>query len=497
MSLTLTLANVDRLENNQSTRLVLDRHGALIGRSPSADWTLPDPRNHISYTHCEIVYKNGSYILNDKSTNGTFVNNARERVKGPYTLVNGDELAIGHYRILVRVSEGAGAEEPAKTPAAPAQPWGWDEARAPQQEDDGWGSAQVGQPPSAGWEPAPAPPPIEPRAAPQWSLETAAAQGDSASAPQWRFEGPAVQSAPAPPPQWNEAPAAAISGRGPLRDNFAPPRAVEPSQGGDVWSRFAASNAIDWQAGGFQAPAPPAPPPAASPAGRHNGAAWSDAPPPREPPALPPVQAAPPAPAAPPLRGADAAWSALLAAAGLAQSDLKSPPTQTGTAAGSVLRRLVAGLIVLLEARARAKAELGAVSTTIEIAGNNPLKFTRDPEAALARLLNPPERGYMESDRAVEDAFKDLQAHQMATLAAMQGALRATLVRFSPEAIRGRAEQQGLLARILPGARAAALWEAYEREFEGVVQGSDEAFMDTFARAFKDAYQKACAEMRR
>src|SRR5579871_4222561 len=255
MSLTLTLANVERLDNGQSCRLVLDRHGALIGRSPSADWTLPDPNTGISYIHCEIVYHDGGYILYDKSTNGTFVNNARERVKGPYTLVNGDELAIGHYRILVRLSEGAGAEEPAKTPAAPAQPWGWDEARAPQQEDDGWGSAQVGQPPSAGWEPAPAPPPIEPRAAPQWSLETAAAQGDSASAPQWRFEGPAVQSAPAPLPQWNEAPAAAISGRGPLRDNFAPPPAAESSHADDVWNRFAKSNAVDWKEAGFESPA--------------------------------------------------------------------------------------------------------------------------------------------------------------------------------------------------------------------------------------------------
>jgi type VI secretion system FHA domain protein len=157
----------------------------------------------------------------------------------------------------------------------------------------------------------------------------------------------------------------------------------------------------------------------------------------------------------------------------------------------------VAGLIVMLEARARAKAQLGAQGTSLEFDGNNPLKFARSPEKALAQLLNPPERGFMAPDRAIEDAFRDLQAHQMATLAAMQGALAATLARFSPDAIRNRAETRGLLAKIIPSAREAALWQAYEREFEGVARGSDEAFMDVFAKEFREAYQAAVADMKK
>ena len=105
-------------------------------------------------------------------------------------------------------------------------------------------------------------------------------------------------------------------------------------------------------------------------------------------------------------------------------------------------------------------------------------------------LLNPPQRGFMDADRAIEDAFVDLQSHQMATLRAMQGALKATLDRFSPTAIRGRAESGGLLERILPAARDAALWQAYEKEFGGVAQGSDEAFMDVFAKEFRRAYNE-------
>jgi predicted component of type VI protein secretion system len=41
------------------------------------------------------------------------------------------------------------------------------------------------------------------------------------------------------------------------------------------------------------------------------------------------------------------------------------------------------------------------------------------------------------------------------------------------------------------------LWDAYQREFEGVARGSDEAFLDVFAKAFKAAYEQAAAEMKR
>ena len=159
-----------------------------------------------------------------------------------------------------------------------------------------------------------------------------------------------------------------------------------------------------------------------------------------------------------------------------------------------LLRRLIAGMVVMLEARARAKSQMGAQGTALSFEGNNPMKFARTPEQALQQLLNPPERGYMTAERAIEDAFLDLQSHQMATLRAMQGALKSTLDRFSPGSIRDRAESKGIMAKIFPDARDAALWKAYEREFSGVVQGSDEAFMDVFSKEFRKAYDELTAK---
>ena len=276
----------------------------------------------------------------------------------------------------------------------------------------------------------------------------------------------------------------------PASDWSVPVSSSPAASTNDIWGQIAASNVVDWARGGFGAPTPP-PSPVAGPAtGGAPSAAFGYQQ--AQVSAATAAAAVPVAPSAPPpSAAAGGGLSALIAAAGLDPSMLKQGEAETLDQAGRVLRLVVAGLVVLMEARARAKSQMGAQGTSLEFDGNNPLKFARAPEQALAQLLNPPERGFMAAERAIEDSFRDLQAHQVATLKAMQGALRATLDRFSPAAIRARADQGGLLKKILPGAKDAALWAAYEREFSGVAQGSDEAFMDVFAKEFRQAYEDA------
>jgi type VI secretion system FHA domain protein len=194
--------------------------------------------------------------------------------------------------------------------------------------------------------------------------------------------------------------------------------------------------------------------------------------------------------------GAAVAASAGAGTADVLQLDHEAPPPADAAAeaqaerTGTLLRALVAGLVAMLDARARAKGQMGAQGTVLALDGNNPLKLAHHTDEAIEMLLAPPMRGFLDATSAVEDAFRDLQAHQLATLGAMQGALRATLARFSPAAIRARADQRGVLARILPGAREAALWNAYEREFDGVSERSDEAFIEVFSAEFRRAYEE-------
>jgi type VI secretion system protein ImpI/type VI secretion system protein len=427
MTLTLTIQDRDTLDNGEPASLRLDRHGAMIGRSTHADWCLPDPRNHISSRHCEISYRDGVYLLADRSTNGTFVNGSSERLGTLHAISDGDRILIGAYEVVARCPDDAGEEQVAEAQAG-----------------DGWSGWTPQRPPAAEWTPAPAAPAAAPRVSPP--LPDGGA-----------WDAPAPLSRPS---AWSSE-----------------PREAAPPSASDIWGQLAQESDIDWSQGDFSRFEK-------EPVGwgRVEGPAGTSA---------EPAADTPPA-----TTTAPDGWHAFLQGAGLSPDQTRSKPADILANAGAMLRQMVAGLVLMVDARARTKAQLGLQATSLELEGNNPLKFIRAPERALLQLLEAPERGFMSAARAVEDAHQDLQAHQMATLGAMRGALAETLARFSPAAIRERQETRGWLSRLLPGGREAALWQAYEREFEGVVRGADEAFMDMFAKEFRVAYERHIADMK-
>jgi len=501
VTLTLVIRNMARLDNGMPTEFVLHQRGAVVGRAPTCDWSLPDPRNYISSRHLDVRFDGRVYVVTDTSTNGTFLNGASERMREPRRVTHGDLFQVGHYEIRADLTgDAATAAEAAPVPAPPE--WrGWDgggDGGAPAAPGD-WGAPAASAPIANGWDSAPPPPapgkPWQPQVGPSLARPEAHRAGDwSAAAPSPVGGGGWSPSARAPDLPVASAWTAATPAPAPASDwsSAVPDRPAAPTPD-DVWGRIAEGNVVDWARGGFgqpvDAPRDPlglAPPPAREALPREvpvvaptTGWASPAA-------AAPPAPAPPPAPAAPAPSGVER----FAAAAGLSPSQLPDASPVLLDQAGALFRRLVAGLVVMVEARARAKSQLGAETTAFNPDGNNPLKFARTPEEALLMLLGPPQRGFMPAGRAVEDAFRDLQSHQMATLRAMQGALKATLDRFSPTAVRARAEGHGLLERIVPAARDAALWQAYEREFGGVARGSDEAFMDVFAKEFRDAYNE-------
>ena len=479
--LTLTIRNVPVLENGSPISLVLDRRGARIGRIPTSDWCLPDPTRYISSSHCEVRFSGDQYEMIDQSTNGTFLMGQDVRLPVPYVIRPGDVFVIGRFEVATSLDDASAQAAAERNAQAPIPEWsGWaagtDGAEiAPSSSTSNWGApppsaaisgggpmAQAWTPPAASASAVPAP------AAGGWEAPNAAA-AQPASA-------------------WNTAPAPPVT---PASDWSSPAAPAIAPGADDIWGKFAQSNVVDWSRSGFGAPPPPqvipqpSQLPPAAPVVMVAPALAPSATPQPAPAAVPPTAAPPPA-----MPTSSVGMADLLAAAQVDAAKITQDDAGTAALAGDLLRRLVSGLFVLLEARARAKSQMGAQGTSFSTDGNNPLKFARTPDQALLQLLNPPERGFQTADRAIEDSFKDLQAHQMATLRAMQGALRSTLERFSPSSIRARAKATGIMAKILPSARDAALWSAYEKEFGGVVQGSDEAFMDMFAKEFRRAYEE-------
>jgi type VI secretion system FHA domain protein len=407
MILTLKLRNPEAVPGAQP-EFKLARRDALIGRSKSCDWSLPDEKSYISSKHAQISFRDDGYYLKDISTNGTLLNGGSERMGAERKIEPGDVFQIGMYQIVAALAGGdeTTALEPAGAPAA-------DVAPALAASTSTWSRGADGTV-SASEAAAPVAPP-----APAASVrQTAAAE--------------------------------LLAGQ---KGGGASDDEDEPSE---AFTQFISANDLDWARGGFGKAAP----------------------------ATAPVDPNDPV-------------DAFLSAAGLSRGDTSLPATDLMARAGGLLRRLVSGMVVMVESRARAKSQMGAESTSLQVEGNNPVKFARTPEAALKQLLNPKEKGFMDAERAVEDGFYDLQSHQVSTLSAIPGSLKATLERFSPGSIKRRAENMGVLTRVIPAMRDAALWHNYEREFAKVAAESDEAFMEVFSKEFRKYYDKQIQKQQR
>jgi FHA domain-containing protein len=171
-------------------------------------------------------------------------------------------------------------------------------------------------------------------------------------------------------------------------------------------------------------------------------------------------------------------------------------PPRTGrspaqmTLIGALLRASIAGAVRLLSVRGIAKHELGASNTQIQTRQNNPLKFSADAQDALARLLEPPQRGFIGALPAVEQTFDDLQAHEVAMLAGMRAALEAVLQRFDPAALEANLADKGMWENLLPVNRKARLWDRLVEQHARAVAAIEGDFDELFAAAFNAAYEE-------
>jgi type VI secretion system protein len=90
--------------------------GGTIGRSADNDWVLPDPRRYISAHHARVQFREGSFYLQDVSTNGVYVNDDAEpiakRGSSGYRLANGDVIRMGEYHILAALEQPEDAPDP-------------------------------------------------------------------------------------------------------------------------------------------------------------------------------------------------------------------------------------------------------------------------------------------------------------------------------------------------------------------------------------------------
>src|SRR6266851_3891766 len=426
-----------------------------IGRGAENDWVLPDPERGLSKRHCVLGFRAGSWQVADVSTNGTFVNREGEPIgRGQVRdLRDGDRLCFGAYEIEVHI----------------------DAAALPQRMAAASGPSAAGR--SAA---APELFALDPFAASSNRAEDGrfprGPQFDHASAEDPFTAGlgsgsvslPADYDPLAPDPADREFRGPTQSDHTPhIEDAFSPPHAhsVLPEdwdrEVGPPPSPLATAPAPETNPQSAPIPMPPVTAPAA----------------PREEPvsAPTPVRSAPPAPAPP--HATDELLAAFLG----------------GAALGAAFRAIVSGLRQAMIARAAVKGEFRIEQTMIRARGNNPLKFSIGDDDALAALIGTGRHSEMGAVEAVSDALRDIRLHELATMAAMQSAVRALLAEFDPGKLSQAAERGGL--SLLAAQRKAHAWDAFERLHARITAALMDDFDSVFGKAFARAYEGALAQI--
>src|SRR5215467_8329800 len=105
MALRLRVISDHRHRMGEKSTFVFGVSGGSIGRSAENDWVLPDDMRYVSGRHARIVYHKGRYLLQDTSSNGTYVNDNDKPLgsQNPHELKTGDILRIGEYHVQVQI----------------------------------------------------------------------------------------------------------------------------------------------------------------------------------------------------------------------------------------------------------------------------------------------------------------------------------------------------------------------------------------------------------
>ena len=461
MVLTLEVTGPEASQLGRASRKVFRASGGFIGRLPSNDWSLPDPDQIVSNRHAVIAYQQGGFSIEDRSTNGTYLNAPNNRlVKGrPQPLQNGDRIFIPPYEIVVAIAPDAGVG-PSPGSSSP-----FDDLFGPVGE-------YVPSPPShsnpLGVQGAGSPP--------------AVLANEEEVDPLKLIAGPDHDNRPAAGRRVEE-----LQQLSPEFDDFRPPAVVSgpalpdvPSLPDNWWNLSTDPNR--------PAPGPgPAPAPAVPP---------EPAPPVVEPPPDPPRPAFVRPTPGPRSRAASGDLAEVLAGAGL-----EGVPVTPELARnfGRILRVVVSGVLDLLAVREGIRDGFRVRGTSIRTQGNNPLKRSVDVDDALHNLLVKRNAAYLGPVEAFDDAFVDIRNHQLAMLEAVRVAFAAMLAEFDPERLQKEfdARNKGALLSVPAKLR---YWDQYRDRIRDIVGDPDasfrELFGDEFARAYEQQLQRLRAQRR-
>jgi pSer/pThr/pTyr-binding forkhead associated (FHA) protein len=110
MPLTVVLRSTGDESDTNPPALTFDGARIVIGRGPGCDVRLPDPS--VSHRHATLRAKDGAYLLVDeKSTNGTYVDQDRLAPDTPRPIKSGELFRVGRVWLEMRVDQAPATQD--------------------------------------------------------------------------------------------------------------------------------------------------------------------------------------------------------------------------------------------------------------------------------------------------------------------------------------------------------------------------------------------------
>jgi type VI secretion system protein len=464
MTLTLRVTSYRGAPLPASLVAQFDENGGSIGRAPECHFCLPDTDKLISRNHASVKYRSGQFFILDHGGNPLIHNNNPLGDGREALLADGDELALGEYRISVEWIES----EIAAVARASSAPLMKEESANPMD----FSAEPLGDMPSAnlGYDPFDPDeilplgngklrerPPMNAGASMRNDLP-----GYAQPIPKTITKNKSID-----PPDYD-----------PWRDDASSAEPDIPNEPNVAAEQFDSVEAI-------------------LPAARTPGS--QKTPTPRAAPSAAPQAPMPEKPAPIASQGKasqDAILKALLKGLGATHFSIPNEqPERLAETLGAMLREALEGTMDLLRARAASKRENRMDQTMISSMENNPLKFFPNVDEALLTMLTRNSGAYLAPVAAVNEAFDDMRAHELATVTGMRAAFGDLLKRFDPQAIE-RSEEASALDGILPPLKKARMWNRMNVIYRELVRESEDNFDKVFGASFVRAYADQVRRLR-
>lgn len=195
----------------------------------------------------------------------------------------------------------------------------------------------------------------------------------------------------------------------------------------------------------------------------------------------------------------NAALDAFLRGAGIDDAHQRDAISQTQDmhALGQLFRLAIQGTLTALHSRAEIKNAMRMDVTTIQRRQNNPLKFAITVDDALPRLLSvAQDDAYLSAEQALQEAYDDICAHQLAVMSGVQAALKQVLKRFDPDLLVARLEKHNPISANIPIQRQATLWKLFAELYSTLEAECEDDFQRLFGMEFAKAYDAQMANIK-